>query len=128
LAATAREVPTWLVTDDAAKADHLKAAGVEVIELGADLSDTDFVLAAARALAARGLNRVMVEGGAAIAGAFLKADLIDQVAWFRAPAIIGGDGLSAVRALEATDLDRIARFKRRDTLTLGDDQVDFLDR
>lgn len=128
LVKTARDIPTWLLTGGTAKADALKSAGVDVIELGMDLDDRAFTLAAAQTLAQRGLNRVMIEGGAGVAGAFLKADLIDEVAWFRAPGIIGGDGLGAVAALGATDLDRIARFRRRDTLTLGEDQVDFLDR
>ena len=138
LAKTAAAVPAWVITggsDDSAfarlpraGADALKAAKVEVIELGRDLNDRDFILAAARTLAERGLNRVMIEGGASIAGAFLKAGLVDQAAWFRAPSVIGGDGLGAVSTLEATDLAAITRFKRRDTLTLGDDQVDFLER
>lgn len=128
LVTTAPNVPTWVITAGTMRTDELKAAGVEVIELGLGLNDHDFTLAAACALAGRGLNRVMIEGGAVIAGAFLKAGLVDEVAWFRAPSVIGGDGLGAVGALEATDLALIARFKRRDSLTLGDDQVDFLDR
>ena len=138
LAKTAADFPTWVITggtDDSsfarlprAGADALKALKVEVIELGMGLNDHDFILAAARTLAERGLNRVMIEGGASVAGAFLKAGLIDQAAWFRAPAIIGGDGLGAVSDLQAADLAAITRFKRRETLALGDDQVDFLDR
>ncbi len=128
LAKTARDTPTWVITGGTAKADALKAAGVAVIELGMGLSDHDFTLAAARILGERRLNRVMIEGGAAVAGTFLKAGLVDQVAWFRAPSVIGGDGLGAVGALEARDLAQISRFKRRETLSLGDDQVDFLDR
>ncbi len=128
LAKTAGEFPTWVITGGTAKSDALKAAKIDVIELGMGLNDHDFILAAARTLAERGLNRVMIEGGASIAGAFLKAGLIDQVAWFRAPAVIGGDGLGAVSDLQATDLAAISRFKRRETLTLGDDQVDFLER
>ncbi|MHB1204627.1 MAG: bifunctional diaminohydroxyphosphoribosylaminopyrimidine deaminase/5-amino-6-(5-phosphoribosylamino)uracil reductase RibD [Rhodospirillaceae bacterium] len=132
LVKTAHDIPTWLITEliagAPAKAKALKAAGVDMIELGMDLDDGAFTRAAAQTLAQRGLNRVMIEGGAGVASAFLKACLIDEVAWFRAPGIMGGDGLGAVGPLGADDLARIARFRRRDTLTLGDDQVDFLDR
>jgi diaminohydroxyphosphoribosylaminopyrimidine deaminase / 5-amino-6-(5-phosphoribosylamino)uracil reductase len=41
-------------------------------------------------LAARGVHSVLVEGGAAIAGAFVKAGLIDRVALFVAPKLLGG--------------------------------------
>jgi diaminohydroxyphosphoribosylaminopyrimidine deaminase/5-amino-6-(5-phosphoribosylamino)uracil reductase len=41
-------------------------------------------------LAARGLQSVLVEGGAAIAGAFVKAGLVDRVALFVAPKLLGG--------------------------------------
>ena len=50
-------------------------------------------MAPARALtllAARGVQSVLVEGGAAIAGAFIKAGLVDRVALFVAPKLLGG--------------------------------------
>jgi diaminohydroxyphosphoribosylaminopyrimidine deaminase/5-amino-6-(5-phosphoribosylamino)uracil reductase len=51
---------------------------------------------ALKLLAARGLQSVLVEGGAAIAGAFIKAGLIDRIALFVAPKLLGGGvGVSA---------------------------------
>ncbi|HVZ86079.1 MAG TPA: dihydrofolate reductase family protein, partial [Polyangia bacterium] len=41
-------------------------------------------------LAARGIQSVLVEGGAAIAGAFVAAGLVDRVALFVAPKLLGG--------------------------------------
>ena len=47
-------------------------------------------------LAARGVQSVLIEGGAAIAGAFIKAGLVDRVALFVAPKLLGGGvGVSA---------------------------------
>ena len=47
-------------------------------------------------LAARGVQSVLVEGGAAIAGAFIKAGLVDRIALFIAPKLLGGGvGVSA---------------------------------
>ena len=56
------------------------------------------------ALAARGLTRVLVEGGGALAAALLRARLVDRLVWFQAPLLIGGDGLPAVGALGADAL------------------------
>jgi diaminohydroxyphosphoribosylaminopyrimidine deaminase/5-amino-6-(5-phosphoribosylamino)uracil reductase len=44
-------------------------------------------------LAARGVQSVLVEGGATIAGAFIAAGLVDRMALFLAPKLLGG-GLS----------------------------------
>jgi len=44
-------------------------------------------------LAARGIQSLLVEGGAAIHGAFIAAGLVDRVALFLAPKLVGG-GLS----------------------------------
>jgi diaminohydroxyphosphoribosylaminopyrimidine deaminase / 5-amino-6-(5-phosphoribosylamino)uracil reductase len=44
-------------------------------------------------LAARGVQSVLVEGGATIAGAFIAAGLVDRIALFLAPKLLGG-GLS----------------------------------
>ena len=45
---------------------------------------------ALRLLAARGVQSVLVEGGAAIAGACIAAGLVDRLALFVAPRLIGG--------------------------------------
>jgi diaminohydroxyphosphoribosylaminopyrimidine deaminase / 5-amino-6-(5-phosphoribosylamino)uracil reductase len=45
---------------------------------------------ALKLLAARGVQSVLVEGGAAITGAFIKAGLVDRVALFVAPKLLGG--------------------------------------
>jgi diaminohydroxyphosphoribosylaminopyrimidine deaminase/5-amino-6-(5-phosphoribosylamino)uracil reductase len=45
-----------------------------------------------RALWHHGLRSVMVEGGSEVLGSFLRARLLDQVALFRAPLLLGGRG------------------------------------
>ena len=51
-----------------------------------------------RELGARGWSRVLLEGGARLAGAALRAGIVDRIAFFVAPAILGG-GRSAVEGL-----------------------------
>jgi diaminohydroxyphosphoribosylaminopyrimidine deaminase/5-amino-6-(5-phosphoribosylamino)uracil reductase len=52
-----------------------------------------------RELARRGYSKVMIEGGAHLAGAALGARLVDRAAFFLAPKIVGG-GLGAIEGLK----------------------------
>jgi diaminohydroxyphosphoribosylaminopyrimidine deaminase/5-amino-6-(5-phosphoribosylamino)uracil reductase len=45
-----------------------------------------------RALAADGVQSLLLEGGPTLAGAFLDAGLVDKVLVFVAPELVGGDG------------------------------------
>lgn len=120
LAATARQVPTWLVATTPPRPE-LTALGVQVIqtELGPDgRPDLGSVLAA---LARRGLRSLFVEGGGQVAASFLKADLVDAIEWFRAPMLIGGEGRPAVAGLGLEALARAPRFRRLDVRSVGDD-------
>jgi diaminohydroxyphosphoribosylaminopyrimidine deaminase/5-amino-6-(5-phosphoribosylamino)uracil reductase len=120
LAATAKEIPTWVVTTDVSpKAEELAACGVEIVT-----ADSGSI---SKVLAERGLTRVLIEGGGQIAGAFLKAELIDEIAWFRAPSIIGGEGRPAVDGLTASSLAGVPGFIRRETLAFGADSLDMLE-
>ncbi|MCG5239160.1 bifunctional diaminohydroxyphosphoribosylaminopyrimidine deaminase/5-amino-6-(5-phosphoribosylamino)uracil reductase RibD [Azospirillum doebereinerae] len=127
LAATARAVPTWVVTrpdPDPEKAAALVAAGVEIVPVAADSTGRPAPVALAAALAARGLTRVLVEGGTTLAGALLEAGLVDRLEWFRAASMIGGDGLPAVAGFGVATLDRMARFERTALRVAGDDVVE----
>ncbi len=122
---TAKDIPTWIVTSEVGpKAEELAGRGVEIITA----ETADLTTALNKTLAARGLTRVLIEGGGLVAGSFMKADLIDEIAWFRSPRIIGGDGLAAVGPLGASHLPAVPGFSRRETLTFSDDCLDLLAR
>jgi diaminohydroxyphosphoribosylaminopyrimidine deaminase / 5-amino-6-(5-phosphoribosylamino)uracil reductase len=70
------------------------------------------------------VTTVMVEAGAQLAGAFLRAGLVDKVVWFRAPIIIGGDGLSVFAALGVEDLSQALALKCVDINRRGNDVVE----
>jgi len=57
-------------------------------------------------LHARGIRRVLVEGGGELLGSFFDAGLVDQVAAFVAPRIVGG--ISAVQAVGGRGRARMA--------------------
>ena len=127
LAGTAGEVPVWLFTRSGASAGRRAAAlrtqGVELLE-AAPAPDQGLALdEVLRTLAARGITRLMVEGGAALAAALLKARLVDRLAWFQAPLIIGGDGQAAVAPLGVEALAAAARFAPQGGETLAQDTL-----
>ena len=67
----------------------LEHAGVEVAVVREENGHVS-APAALDALAARGVTSLMVEGGGEVLGSFLAARLVDQVALFRAPLLLGG--------------------------------------
>lgn len=96
LVKTAGEVPTivFVAAKDDAKADELRVAGVEVVELESGPRDLSAVLAR---LKENEIQSVLVEGGAEIAASFFAAKLVDKVSFFYSPQIIGGkDAVNAV--------------------------------
>ena len=76
---------------EAARRRALEAAGVEVAEVAGEEGRVSLP-AALEALRGRGVTSLMVEGGGEVLGSFLAARLVDQVALFRAPLLLGGRG------------------------------------
>ena len=75
-------------------------------------------------LAERGVTRLLVEGGAGIASGLLRLGLVDRLIWFRAPSVIGGDGLPAALAIDADTLDKAAGFKLISVRRVGEDLME----
>jgi diaminohydroxyphosphoribosylaminopyrimidine deaminase/5-amino-6-(5-phosphoribosylamino)uracil reductase len=125
LVATASSDPTWMLIRHGTDRERRHAftnAGVTLIEVAGAETGIDPVQALT-ALANAGLTHVLVEGGASIAASLLRADLVDHVAWFHAPAVIGGDGWPAVQAFGIQLLDVMPRFTRIAETPLGDDML-----
>jgi diaminohydroxyphosphoribosylaminopyrimidine deaminase/5-amino-6-(5-phosphoribosylamino)uracil reductase len=127
--AEARRVPTWFITlrhGDAARREAFRGCGVELIEVPATPDHTVDMAAAFQELGRRGLTRVLVEGGATLAAVLLRAGLVDRLAWFHAPSLIGGDGIPAVAPLGITNLEDAPRFERLSLEPVGDDVLEML--
>ena len=130
LLATARQVPLWVMTSDAApraREQALAAQGVDIARVpGADgRLDLAAVL---KLLAQRGITRLMVESGPILAAAFLRADLIDEAALFRSPAVIGPDGIDALDGLPLSALTQSPRLNAVGSETIGADTVERFER
>jgi len=62
-------------------------------------------------LASDGVMSILVEGGASTNTSFLKEHLVDQLNYFFAPRIMGGEGLSSIAPLGIANLDQALSFK-----------------
>ncbi len=74
--------------------------------------------------AVEGLSRVFLEGGGKLAASFIKSGLVDTIQWFRAPILIGGDGLPAVAALGLSEMPDAPRWRTAATERIGDDTLE----
>jgi len=112
LAHGARETPVWVVAGPAASpeaAEALQARGVEI--LGAKASGGRLDLAdVLTLLAARGITRLMVEGGPTLAAAFVAADLVDEANLFQSSKLVGAAGIDALEGLPLAALTQSARL------------------
>lgn len=127
LAATARDVPTWVLSArglERTRAALLTAKGIEVIDVAGGRNGRVDLTEALDKLAARGLTRVLVEGGGTVAGALLGAGLVDRIVWFRAPIVLGGDGVPAVAGFDFATLAAAPGFVRTDAQALGPDTLE----
>lgn len=130
LVASAGAAPTWILHRDGADGGRRQAlewAGVRCLEVGAAETGVDPAQALA-ALASEGLTTVLVEGGAQLAASLLRVGLVDRIAWFHAPGVLGQDAYAAVQALDVAAIEEMPRFKRRATHGLGADVLSEFER
>lgn len=123
LAQSARDIPT-LVFTTAKDGGALRACGVEIATVARDARGRPDVEAVLRALAERGVTRLLVEGGASVHASFLDRRLVDRMEVFHAPAVLGGAGRASIDALAALDLDETPRFERTGRRVLGPDLLE----
>jgi len=74
-----------------------------------------------RALAARGITRVLCEGGGRLAAALLRADLVDVLEVHAAGVAIGADGRAGLGPLELAALSDAPRFALQRVWSRGGD-------
>lgn len=120
LVQTARAVPTYVVATTPPSPD-LVACGVRVLTVKPVGDGRPELPAALEALREEGLERVLVEGGGQVAGAFLRCGLVERIEWFRAPLVLGAEGRPGIGALAISELADAPRFKRTEVRLVGDD-------
>ena len=123
LARTARETPLVLVVspaplDDAERErrDALETRGVTLLRSGTAAE-------ALGALKVRGINSLLVEGGAGLASELVGTNLVDRLIIFQGSVILGGGALPAFAALPPQTVAEARRWRVIARRTLGDDTM-----
>ena len=127
LVARAGSQPTLLFTRAGHSPERRQAftdRGVEVLDVETDDKDLLAVSSVLQELGKRGLTRLLVEGGGRLAASLFRADLADRLVWFRAPGVIGGDGVPAVAGFGLEGLADMTRFQRLSARPIGADLVE----
>jgi len=127
LVTSANEVPTWVITlagGDDARREAFESAGIDLLDAPAGRDHQIDILAALALLADSGITRVLVEGGAHLAAALLRAGAVDRLVWFRAPRLMGGDGHPAAVAFGIDHLAQMPGFQRVEIRPLGEDLME----
>lgn len=127
LVRTARQAPVWVMTlptADGARRTAFQECGVEVIAVPPDSGGALDLGHALQALGKRGITRLLVEGGSRVAASFLRAGLVDRIAWFRAPMVMGGDGVPVAASFGIDAPDRAPRFERIAADPVGEDLLE----
>lgn len=72
-------------------------------------------------LAKRGLNDILVESGAHLAGAFIEQNLADELILFQAPKLMGGEAKSLVEMPSVSTLSQAKQLSITDVRQIGCD-------
>ena len=104
--------------------ESLKAAGAHIQAID-DIYNLDDMLSI---LVDHGITRLMIEGGSKINASFLKSGFVDRVLWFRAPIIIGSDGLSAINDLDVAQISHSIKLTHVQSDRYGEDVLDIFEK
>lgn len=121
---TADQIPLWVChLDGSEDANGLLSQHVEGIACTADKSGRLDVRNVLEQLAAKGITRLMVEGGGQVAASLLQADCVDQIAMYSAGVALGAEGLPNIANMGISALKDAPRFDQVSVSTLGPDTL-----
>ncbi len=126
LVKTARESAVLVVATEEAsdeKVSALRQKGVGVVKVCPEGTRVD-PTALLDALARRGFQHILVEGGGELLGSFFAHDLVDRVVCFVAPKIVGGDRAPGPARWEGVaDITQALKLVRLRSEPCGEDIV-----
>ncbi|MGA9091497.1 MAG: bifunctional diaminohydroxyphosphoribosylaminopyrimidine deaminase/5-amino-6-(5-phosphoribosylamino)uracil reductase RibD, partial [Bradyrhizobium sp.] len=133
LVQSARATPLWVMTSSLAEAPaamKLGAAGAQVVRVATTTAPPPGLdlLAVLRALAERGITRLLVEGGARVAASLVAADLVDEFWLLRGPDALGAGGVAALDGLPLTSITQSLAFRVRASENLDKDTLTVYER
>jgi len=104
---------SWVLCSPGAAAGRrrrLEDRGVRVLEVPLRGGHVDLARGLRR-LAKEGVTEVLVEGGGELAAGLVRRGLVDELHWFSAPCLLGGDALPALGVLGVSSLARAPRLE-----------------
>jgi diaminohydroxyphosphoribosylaminopyrimidine deaminase / 5-amino-6-(5-phosphoribosylamino)uracil reductase len=122
LGRTAKDHPVWLLHGPSAPEAARKAweaTGATLIDTPETEGHLD-LQAALKALANKGLTRILCEGGSTIAAALVKGGLVDELALFSGGVLIGSEGHPALNRMGLSELADAPRLKMLDAQTTAE--------
>lgn len=100
---------------------QLEALGVEIAILPSDGGQVDLRAAMSFLWKDKEMEEILIECGGRLASSLLRRDLVDYIEWFRAPILLGADGLPCFGELDLRDLSQAPRFQRSSIAECGPD-------
>jgi diaminohydroxyphosphoribosylaminopyrimidine deaminase/5-amino-6-(5-phosphoribosylamino)uracil reductase len=126
LVATARQYPLWIIgrIDAPVEAERaLKAAGAEVMRVDPGQDGRVDLAAAMHLLGARGITRLLVEGGPILSAALIEGDFVDEAVVVRSPKTLGADAVPAIEGLPLAALTESPKLKLVERRAVGEDML-----
>ena len=123
LVATAKDIPTYIAAcnPDKRKREQLEKRGVHVLEIISTDGRVN-LKSLMRKLGSLGIDSVLLEGGAALHEAALRAGIVQHVQVYIAPKMFGGvSAKSAVGGLGVYEVEEAYRLTRPTFTRFGDD-------
>jgi len=120
---TSENAPTLVAASapDRHKRAVLEKKGVEVVRIPPDSSGRPEISALLKYLGGRGIQSVLVEGGAGVLGSFYDMNLVDEAFFFFAPLVIGGvDAKEAIGGRGADIIPKASRIRGISIKRFGD--------
>ena len=130
LVASAKVTPLWVVCGPQAAKEREQAlveSGVVISRVSSNGGRLD-LSEVVKSLASDGITRLMVESGPKLAAGLFAADLVDEIALFRAEKTIGPDGLDALEGMPLMAITGSPHFVLRDNDTIGSDRLEIYRR
>ena len=127
----ARDKDTFLFTSvktDEAKREKLVALGLKVVTLCVDEDGQLPVRKCLKVLAKNGITTILIEAGGQVASSLVRHDLVDKLIVYRAPIVIGGDGIAACHPIGVEGLDDAKKFNLQKLQEIDGDIMEFYNR
>lgn len=105
---------------DAARVAAFQARGAEVLALPGERGKVD-LMALMPLLGERGLNEVMVETGAGLAGCLLQRGLVDELLLYQAPVLMGDQARGLIDWPALTSMHQCMSLQLREVRQIGND-------